>query len=313
MLHRKQRLGFTLIELLVVIAIIAILIALLVPAVQKVREAAARTQCTNNLKQIVLASHGYLDANKCLPPGSTVCTMAADPSVNGTCLGTMPFLLPYLDQVPLFQKIPAAFFDLNPVAEAATGPWWSNGAAVSASFTQLAVLTCPSAQLYTPVSIGESLYSGTIPGIASMDIQENAGNLPLGRTNYVANAGYIGNSNDGNQVYCGPYFPLSQTKISQITDGTSNTLAFGEALGGTVSPPRDYAITWMGGGAMPTGYGIVNATDWYNFSSNHGGMVHFAFCDGTVRTISTGVNFSTFVYASGMADGHVVDLIVLAQ
>ena len=105
MFRTKGRQGFTLIELLVVIAIIAILIALLVPAVQKVRDAAARTQCTNNLKQIMLACHSYHDANKVLPPG-----------YNGaTWVGTGAYLLPYLDQVPLFEQIPDAFL-LLPVA-----------------------------------------------------------------------------------------------------------------------------------------------------------------------------------------------------
>ena len=112
----RSRRGFTLIELLVVIAIIAILIALLVPAVQKVREAAARTQCTNNLKQIGLACHSYLDVNKSFPPSRNCLTypgeygelltwsdeeLDGDEDVGATW---SVYLLPYLDQEPLFDQ-----------------------------------------------------------------------------------------------------------------------------------------------------------------------------------------------------------------
>src|ERR1043166_3524164 len=93
--HGVRRRGFTLIELLVVIAIIAILIALLVPAVQKVREAAARTQCTNNLKQLALGCHNYHDTNKFLPPAR----IARD------AYATWPVLvLPFIDQQPLYKQ-----------------------------------------------------------------------------------------------------------------------------------------------------------------------------------------------------------------
>src|SRR5690242_8140908 len=101
----RKRTAFTLIELLVVIAIIAILIALLVPAVQKVREAASRTQCINNLKQIGVALHGFHDANKRLPPGSAN-DMAPFGTNGGAQWGSswMVYILPYIDQGPLYSK-----------------------------------------------------------------------------------------------------------------------------------------------------------------------------------------------------------------
>src|SRR5271155_5777258 len=101
-------LGFTLIELLVVIAIIAILIALLVPAVQKVREAAARTQCVNNLKQIALATHAFHDANKHFP-GNTQNEGGWNWTFQSTATPTswswLARILPYIDQGPLYQQL----------------------------------------------------------------------------------------------------------------------------------------------------------------------------------------------------------------
>src|SRR5579884_3825534 len=99
--RRQKPAGFTLIELLVVIAIIAILIALLVPAVQKVREAAARTQCENNLKQLGLACHNFHDVYKGLPPGKTNFKNASGQTVN---ISWVPWILPYIEQQALYQK-----------------------------------------------------------------------------------------------------------------------------------------------------------------------------------------------------------------
>src|SRR3954452_24903798 len=104
---RRSRDGFTLIELLVVIAIIAILIALLVPAVQKVRESASRTQCVNNLKQIGLAAHNYESVKKCLPPAYRGQQIGGAPGYYDLW-GTLALLTPYLEQTAVYKLI-----DLN--------------------------------------------------------------------------------------------------------------------------------------------------------------------------------------------------------
>jgi len=113
MIRLSRKAGFTLIELLVVIAIIAILIGLLLPAVQKVREAAARLQCSNNLKQISLAAHTFHDANKRLPPGGLVSKNSVNaaaaynygPPYAGPYTGTLAFMLPYVEQDNLYKQL----------------------------------------------------------------------------------------------------------------------------------------------------------------------------------------------------------------
>src|SRR5215472_16794188 len=141
---QSLRCGFTLIELLVVIAIIAILIGLLVPAVQKVREAATRTQCANNLKQIGLAVHSYHDANKNLPPSRM-------DNYGGVTWAIM--ILPYLEQEPFYKQwnINRWYYDQGP-----------SGNAIRQ--TQLAIFYCPARRSPGGVSENNDVPEIPFPG-----------------------------------------------------------------------------------------------------------------------------------------------------
>jgi prepilin-type N-terminal cleavage/methylation domain-containing protein/prepilin-type processing-associated H-X9-DG protein len=233
----RKRFGFTLIELLVVIAIIAILIALLVPAVQKVREAAARTQCINNLKQIGLALQSYHDANKTLPPGLARFTTGGVGNSPATFWSY--FILPYIDQAPLFATIPLQ-----------QSPDWSSGNYLVAQQAQLAAYRCPS------TSDQVTYASGTNPAVSAFGVNPNryaisyaavqsgslnnpasaAGSgenmLYADDSAYTVGQGFMGWGQDTSNPYRsdGAFGQNTMVKLVQVTDGTSNTVAVGERV-----------------------------------------------------------------------------------
>lgn len=350
----RRRQAFTLIELLVVIAIIAILIGLLLPAVQKVREAAARTTCQNNLKQICLASHNYESANSMFPPGNLGGARGTG-FFDGQCAGSLFFLLPYMEQDNLFRQFTGTYnintYDAQP-ATAGIQQWWAFNPDYSLTLAKVKGFRCPSDSRQssqettsgpiiqvmpdpapaTPVATGAVTY-GFFTGGSANDV---------GGTNYTGVAGAGGDhitsasTSDGPGVnlqrYRGIYYNRSKTTIQGITDGSSNTLAFGEGLGRSVSLAQpDFYWSWMGVGSVPTKFGMQNGKGGSGgssanvplcFGSNHTGVVNFAMADGSVRVLRPGASgtrnplpnypamtadWAVYQQLSGAADGDVIN------
>jgi prepilin-type N-terminal cleavage/methylation domain-containing protein len=371
MLRRK---GFTLIELLVVIAIIAVLIGLLLPAVQKVREAAARMSCGNNLKQIALASHNFESTNGRLPAGAIVSPKSpANPwwpvPVAGPYIGVMAQLLPYLEQDNVAKQIPGDYFNLN-----SSSPAWAYVPPLGSDGNQTNCLPIFEAKIKTYNCPSDGVDDQTVaysecssdcpadsPGfIGIIDfygfyvlVTDNYAGLTtqgwyvdyvyanpttaysgggrLGGTNYVGMGGYSGpknrtvNSNGSGGLtqfpagsgiptgtYVGIYNPMSKTKITEITDGTSNTIAFIETVGSNIVGTRYTKIAWGGAGSIRSAYGVPQdtSTGYWTPSSKHAGVVQGAMADGSVRGFSKGITSGTalaaFVFQSGMRDGTVI-------
>jgi prepilin-type N-terminal cleavage/methylation domain-containing protein len=303
----RRKMGFTLIELLVVIAIIAILIGLLLPAVQKVRDAAARSQCQNNLHQLAVAAHNYQSAMSKLPPGFNP----------NSFVGSLGYLMPFMEQQNIYNLIPIDMFNLNITT---AGHWWGNASSWNAAHQRVKSLECPA---------DPNLYGQTVGTFAFLT--ENgymltggyfAGNNNLACTNYIASAGALGNvSASGDTFYgqwVGPFYSSSQLSIANIIDGTSQTLMFGEALGGNPKGnkgQRDFNMAWMGAGALPTAWDLIDPPQWYSFGSGHTAIVCFAYCDGSVRMLRK-IGSSTpwfqpqwyaFMAVSGTSDGNIYD------
>lgn len=323
--HRSRKLrGFTLIELLVVIAIIAILIALLLPAVQQAREAARRSTCKNNMKQIGLAFHNYHDSYGCFAPAYILDTS----NFNAHSWGAM--ILPYLDQAPLYNQFNfnAPFFSPN----SSLGHTYDN---TTPSRTQVPVFNCPS----TPG--GPRINDFTLPGAAvglPFDIQWSVASSDYRSVNGLLGAWtgtyydpVVGTPMNGREGVLKQ--PNEVTRIRDITDGSSNTLLICEWAGlndlyrgnqkvaagghGTGSAGGGWADvingeSWLSGslydGTGASGPCLINCTneDTRNVYSFHEGGVHALLSDGAVRFVSENISTIIFAHVVAKADGKVV-------
>jgi prepilin-type N-terminal cleavage/methylation domain-containing protein len=334
---RIARGGFTLVELLVVIAIIGVLVALLLPAVQSAREASRRTACSNNLKQLGLASQVFHDVYGRFPPGhlgppaQLIETAYQGAIQDHQALGSLPYLLPYLEQNALSSLITS---DMNVDA---TERWWGEkNSTVAAARTRIKGFICPSSNAHA-ANTGWVLWSLGIfrdggsgtgwdtssPSFGSRP--DAAAIIALGRTNYLGSGGYLGNipnrlvppsdatrlglpTSTQADVFEGVFTTRSKTRIPNVSDGTSNTLLIGEITGGRADPqfPR-VNITWMGSGPMLTFRGLssdkgVNRM-WGSFNSEHPNLVQFALTDGSVRGLNVQIEYATYIFLNGIRDG----------
>jgi prepilin-type N-terminal cleavage/methylation domain-containing protein len=299
--HRR---GFTIVELLVVIAIIAMLIALLLPAVQRVREAANRLTCANNLRQLGIACHSYQTLRQRLPPGY-LGPIPNEQDYGGNRdniqhVGLLVYLLPYLEQDNLHANIKTEF-NVRLLGPA----WYLDAGNWAVAQTRLRAFMCPSDDLYADTADGvaeayhQFNYAGPIIPNADDNTWIDFVLLPpsnptsLGRTNYVGVAGLAGRGTSQYwSRYEGIFTNRSENSLGRIPDGTSNTLMLGELTGGRLNGQRWVDATWMGVGAVTTWGGLPRKGAWNyfpgDFSSQHTGAVLFCFADGSVRAVKSG-------------------------
>ncbi len=308
--HKQPLRGFTLVELLVVIAIIGVLVALLLPAVQAAREAARRTQCTNNLKQLGLTLHNYENAHGEFPPGS----------VGGGKHGLFTMILPYLEESAIYGQVD---FNQSPFDD-------------PNRYTLVSAYVCPS---YSHSSVAEkdslpffwlegayTTYQGVggvVPDLTGATLVEpGVQTSARGITVYVSSAGEL--PNNGFFAWNSPRRP------SQISDGLSNSFAIGEFVhcngpGPFCDDPPGNVRPWVFGGTgdidnNPGSYafkvaehppnsnvdrGVGVGFNHLPMGSFHPGIIQFVFADGSVNSITDNITIDVYQALATIDGGEV--------
>lgn len=323
-----DRRGFTIIELLVVITIIGLLIALLLPAVQQARAAARKAQCSNNLKQLTLATHGFHDINGAFPPARLVLDVPRASNDTGTLIGLdepswLVRLLPLLEQTALHQQ---------------WDEYQTYGLAPQSARNQaLPVFLCPERHSADNAVIGDETVTilfpcgcpggtQTVPGGAVADYAANHGDLSPGAVGQPTDF-YWGGNGTGVIISSRPMGDLSlikrdwrdKVRMADITDGTSNTLLIGEShvpRGEENKTPYNGPAYFgrhltnhsrIGGPGVPLAHHRNDQrANLYSFGSSHAGIVQFALADGSVRGVSTAISTRLLGHLANRHDGETV-------
>jgi prepilin-type N-terminal cleavage/methylation domain-containing protein len=300
MTRQRHSRGFTLVELLVVIAIIGILVALLLPAIQAAREAARRTQCTNNMKQLGIAFHNYHDTHKTLPPGSISVFVRDGQWAGGATSGSdatlwSAYILPFAEQAVLYDQIVGMGWSIN---------WDDDGDNETLLETRLPMYQCPSAPEAAQVFNNNNVDS-RVPGNYGAVVSGYVGYNQSGWTNqHLDDGARVGDTQDDYR-HDGPiHLRNGARSMASIIDGTSNTVMVGErnrppdkAMDGKIfnyfyigSPNcADRVSEYCGSTGIELNSLDRGERAYAGFRSMHPGGVLFVLCDGSTRFISENV------------------------
>lgn len=300
----NRSIGFTLVELLVVIAIIGVVVSLLLPAVQSAREAARRMSCSNNLKQISLAAQLFESSRKHLPPGN----LGPDPTINTLTiatggdqpyLGTLAFLLPQVEQSPASDQVDREYFVIDRLAMPI---WFSDQTFIELSRLKISTFQCPSdfdSDSPTRVISRIHMHYSPLPIPTHVHESRTIANYGAGTSSYAGSAGRFGAIDPPNR---GVFSNRSRTRFAEMTDGTSNTIFFGET---TAGPQQSYL--WISVGPITSTFGFGDGFE--RWGSHHAGkIIMTSLADGSVRPITQSIEQSLFRNLTIMADGNVAGL-----
>jgi prepilin-type N-terminal cleavage/methylation domain-containing protein/prepilin-type processing-associated H-X9-DG protein len=317
---RRSRRGFTLVELLVVIAIIGILMAALLPAIQAARESARRIDCSSRIRQVGLAARNYESALRRFPPGYLGMLPAVNENspggFNEQWTGVIPHLLPYMEAKTIYNRIQSNFLKVDLVGNPA---WWTSDNEWAVAQTRISVLLCPSAPAIVPSQgtfiLLHNYTDYSMPGFVSIGFdatffEHDQDGVPvgalLGLTDYLGCAGAWGDPGAGQyfpdeERHRGVFTNRSKTRLTDIKDGASKTLLFGEEYGDPYGDEYSYGYSWMGCGGMDTEAGLTDGA-WYAFGSKHPGIVNFCYADGSVHQLQKEISPDVLNALGGMAD-----------